>query len=152
MRYNLFPLFLFLLSLSNCRPDSNQISAVNPNTQKLSSYLKINFDDSIPTDEHLFILITKKENAATEEIILSRLKKELLNAGKNNYTVIIGADNAVSNSIETFENKRIDWDGAIEKLNLNLSGVTLLKTSEKNVIDQLNLDKDVFGMEQKFIQ
>ena len=45
----------------------------------------------------------------------------------------------------------LNTNGAIEK-QMNLTGVTILQIADHKVIDQLRLDKDVFGMEQKFLR
>ncbi|MDQ3108876.1 MAG: hypothetical protein M3R17_03185 [Bacteroidota bacterium] len=150
-------LFFCLLStgglLLNFNCSSSQATPPAPDrlTEKFSAYLKANFDDSIPGENHLYFLIAKKESPENISQILLRLKDELRQMPKEHYTMIFNAAVPVPDSLIPKGNSQTDWDGEIEKLELNLAGVTIIQTTGHKVNDVLRLDKEVFGMEQKFL-
>jgi hypothetical protein len=136
----------------NCSFTQTAPPPVDPTTKKFSAYLKANFDDSIPAEHHLYFLITKKESRENTVMILARLKEELKTMPKQHYTMIFSVNVPVADSLISKGNSHTDWDGAIEKLEMNLAGVTVIQTADRKVNDILRLDKDVFGMERKFLK
>ena len=147
--------FLLLVSISifnfGCSSSQATPPSIDPLTKKFSAYLKENFDDSIPEDHHLYFLIAKNDSRENISLILARLKDELKSMPKQHYTMIFSVNVPVADSLIPKGNSNTDWDGAIEKLEMNLAGVTIIQTANGKVNDQLRLDKDVFGMEQKFL-
>jgi hypothetical protein len=154
MQRAIFFLFLTILSVLNfcCSSSEALPPQSSPATKKFSAYLKANFDDSIPAENHLYFLITKKEKRENTLVILARLKEEMKNIPKQHYTMIFSVNVPVPDSLIPKGNSHTDWDGAIENLELNLGGVSIIQTADGQVMDMLRLDKDVFGMEMKVLK
>lgn len=153
MQHLFFSLLLTGIAFTNFCCSSSQATppSVDPSTKKFGTYLKANFDDSIPAAHHLYFLISKNDARENIYVILARLKEELKTMPKDHYTMIFSVNVPVVDSLIPKGNSHTDWNGALEKLEMNLAGVTILQTADHKVIDQLRLDKDVFGMEQKFL-
>jgi hypothetical protein len=142
----------FIIALINFNCSSSE-AVVPPDvkTGKFSSYLKENFDDSIGSAPHLYFLIAPKDSRQNISLVLARLKDELKNITRQNYTMIISANVPVADSLIPKENSRTDWDNAIEELGFNFSGVAIVQTKNRCVTDILQLGKESTGMEKKFL-
>jgi hypothetical protein len=148
----IFSFLLAVISFSNfCCNSQASPPPVDPSTKKFSAYLKANFDDTIPAARHLYFLIAKNDSRENISVILARLKEELKAMPKDHYTMVFSVNMPVADSLIPKGNSHTDWNGALEKLEMNLAGVTILQTVDHKVVDQLRLDKDVFGMERKFL-
>ncbi len=152
---NRIALFIFsgiiLTTFFSCSTKPSTESIEDPNTEKFSSYLMRNFEDSIPFENHLFILITAKDSPQNIIPILSRLKNEMSGIPKTKYTMIFSSAIQLPDSLKPKSGSYTDWNLEIDKLDLNLAGVSIIKTSNNRIQEQLVLDKDVFGMEKKIL-
>jgi len=111
----------------------------DPQTELLKSYLQFNFGDSIVTANHLYILIAKKDARENIAAILEKIRPRLFLKNPTSYSTIISVDMPIADSLLPAGKVKTDWDGAIDKLKLPLSGVTLIQTAENKFVKLLPL-------------
>ncbi|MCX6311532.1 MAG: hypothetical protein NT084_07825 [Bacteroidetes bacterium] len=68
------------------------------------------------------------------------------------YSSIVSVNMPIDDSMMLPGKIHTDWNGAIDKLNLNLSSVTLIQTENNKIADILPLSVDSSGMEKQFLK
>lgn len=116
----------FLLLFSSCQFTDARLPA-DSRTAALSSYLKVNFGDSIPSQKHTFVLVSDKDSRQNVAAILHELRPELQARKRETYSFILSADMPVADSLLP-SGVRTDWDGALDRLKLVTAGVVLVQT------------------------
>jgi hypothetical protein len=148
----IFILTIFSLLFFSCSTSVATPPPLDPATEKFSMYLKLNFEDSIPNTRHLYVLISKKDSRENVSKILSRLNVEMGNKKPETYSSIVSVNMPIDDSMMLPGKIHTDWNGAIDKLNLNLSSVTLIQTENNKIADILPLSVDSSGMEKQFLK
>ncbi len=151
MRTKFIPIIFSVLFFS-CSASEAIPPLRDPTTEKFSSYLQLNFADSIPNSHHLYILISKKDSRENVSKILSRLKMEMRNKKTETFTSIISVNMPIADSLILPGKIHNDWDAAVDKLGLNLSSVALIQTEKNKIADILQLSVDSTGIEKQFLE
>ncbi len=143
-----------LIAISNFSCINSKTSSPPPDsqTQEFSTYLKNNFDDSISHPHHLYILISKKDSRENISSILKKISHKLSGKQSDTYSTIISSGIPLPDSLLPPGKILTDWDCAIDKLKLPLTGVTLIQTSENKLTDLLPLTMENADNENGFIE
>lgn len=121
----MLPLFLIACQFTDARTP-----APDPRTTSFTSYLKINFGDSIPSQKHTYVLVSDKDSRQNVAAILHELRPELQAMKRETYSFILSVDMPVADSLLP-SGVRTDWDGALERLKLVTAGVMLVETENR---------------------
>jgi hypothetical protein len=149
----IFLAFLFQVSvfLFSCASKETASSPPDPATENFNAYLRLNFDDSVPGNPHLFILISKKASRENTAEILDRLKNEVQDEKTNSITSILSVNMPVADSLIPKGNLHTDWNAALDKLKINSSAVTLIRTDSCKIREILPLTLNGTQTEKRFL-
>jgi hypothetical protein len=134
-----FPVLFFITILSSPFYSCSNSEAIPPppdsQTQVFANYLAYNFNDSIVSARHVYIVISKKDSRENISIIMNKIRPQLLLRDERNFSTIISSAVPLADSLLPPGKIKTDWDGAIDKLDLPLSGVTIIRTIKNKIVN-----------------
>ncbi len=133
-----FPYLIFLLVVLIACNDSKQ-EIRDQTTVVFSYYLKTAFADSIPDKKHVYILIPKLGCKGCRQDALNELQQQLVNSGEKNYTYIASPSSESTSTLTGHGIFRVDSTGLIDKINLPVSNIAILKTENGKVISLVSI-------------
>lgn len=148
-------IFILLILIAEIYCSCNPVQSApltDPLTENFRVYLKVNYDDSIPKSPHLFILVSKKDSRENVAGMLNRLNSEIEHRKAETITSVISVNMPLADSLLPHGKIHTDWNATIDKLNFNLSAVTLLKTDSNKVIAIFQFPNEQSGMEKQFLE
>jgi hypothetical protein len=123
---------LIFISAMACSPSIK--NAPDQQSTVFSYYLKTSFNDSIPDEEHIYILVPALGCKGCRAEALAVLHHELIKSGKKNVSYIFSSSVNPSDSVVEPFNMQIDSSGLIDKINLPVSNIAIIKTANGKVI------------------
>ncbi|HTL82643.1 MAG TPA: hypothetical protein VL651_13110 [Bacteroidia bacterium] len=133
-----------------CLPSCDNSAATTPpskdaTTLALEHYLADNYGDSIGDEKCFYVLVSKK---ATTERIAMKMKflKDIFSASpKTMISIIISSAVPLQDSLQ-FATTKTDWDGAVDKLSIVNSSVTVIRTAN----GKIEAKDDVMDQDKKY--
>lgn len=138
--------------LYSCSNSQATAPPPDPQTERFANYLRYNFDDSIPNAPHVYILIARKDARENISKLLLKMRPQLLAEDARNYSSIISAAVPIADSLLPKGSIKTDWDGAIDKLILPLSGITIIQTRDHKIVKLFQASDAVERNESVFFQ
>ena len=131
----LFSMFLF--SCYSAPPKQDKRTLI------FSSYLKKEFSMEIPKDEHIYILIPE---LACKGCIINKTQKEiewlLKKQRNNNFTIISSNAPFIDYISKNNINYLADNSGKLDRLNLDISNITVINTQNRAIKDLKSIATD----------
>lgn len=137
-------ILLFLFLLSDCAPEKKER---DKNSSVFAYYLRTAFGDSIPCEKQYYILVPQNGCKGCRQSEMQILHDEVLNFQLNNKLknlqyIISPRAGADLNLIKPAP-VRIDSVGLIDKINLPLSNITIIRTENGmiSLFKEVNADR-----------
>lgn len=134
-------LLIFSVSLlfASCSDDAPKTQAPKESlpTRVFRQYLKENFRDSIPQQKHIYILVPGKGCKGCMANTLDRIRQ--LKPDSTYTTVIISSINTLPEEMYPVP-FLFDEKAKMERINLRISNVTVLRTQDGRIHDIRNFD------------
>ncbi|CAN5900543.1 hypothetical protein BH11BAC7_BH11BAC7_15430 [soil metagenome] len=126
--------FLFFLAVCfSIACKETPVKNEDKTTAVFSYFLKTAFDDSIKEAKQVYILIPKMGCKGCREDALRTLQQEINQRGNQNITYIFSSAVLIADTFAAKQNVLIDSTGLLDKINLPISNITILKTDKKQV-------------------
>lgn len=123
----------FILVFAIACSDSKQETS-DQTTTVFSYYLKTAFGDSIRNEKHTYVLIPKMGCKGCREDALRELQLQIVRSGKKNITCIFSPAVNLADTLLNPGNLLVDTSELIDKINLPISNIAILKTERGKVI------------------
>ena len=130
-------MFVFLLFVIACNP--SKPAGADKTTTVFSYYLKTAFGDSIRNEKHTYVLvpITGCKGCRSDALIL--LHDEILKSGEKDLTYIFSPALQAADSLAKPCKLLIDTSALIDRINLPISNITIVKTEKGKVISLVSI-------------
>jgi hypothetical protein len=130
--------FLFLLVLCGCSVENDV--ALDQEFDRFRNYLNTNLQTAAPVDGHFYIVIPQK---ACYGCSVNILEKMLLLENCDKATIIVSYNSPKQASalagISGFNNLLLDSRGLIDRLNIGINGVTVLKMGDHSIDETIEI-------------
>ncbi|HET6992532.1 MAG TPA: hypothetical protein VFJ43_14460 [Bacteroidia bacterium] len=137
---SIFLLCLFTLTIACNQPKQNP---PDRNTEVFAYYLKTAFGDSIRNEKHIYIMIPAIGCKGCRTDALVVLHNEIIKSGEKNATYILSPSVNLADSLIRPCRFLIDSSGLIDRINLPISNIAILKTSNGKVISLVSIRSEI---------
>jgi hypothetical protein len=135
--FSLFCLFILAIACQSKQNPPDQKTAV------FSYYLETAFADSIPDNSHTYIMIPSIGCKGCRIDALSVLHKEIIKSNAKNVTYIISPSVNLTDSLINPCEFMVDKSGLIDRINLPISNIAILKTEKGKLISLVSIRSEM---------
>jgi len=128
-------LFVFLFFVVACHREK----PTDHTTTVFAYYLKTAFGDSIRNEKHTYVMIPRMGCKGCRENALSVLHREIIKLGDKNLTYIFSPSVNLADTLVQPCKFMIDNSELIDKINLPISNIAILKTENGKVISLVSV-------------
>ncbi len=130
-------LIFLLLVVIGCNESKHETN--DQTTTVFSYYLKTAFEDSIPNEKHVYILIPSLGCKGCRQDALKELQQQVINSGEKNYTYIVSPTSQSLGMRTEHGIFLVDTSELIDHINLPISNIAILKTENGKVISLVSI-------------